>query len=614
MTRKGWKLVSLIAAAMLAMATLVTGCQNATPSAAPTTVTTAPAATTAAATEAATEATVAPTATPQAAPEPVTMKILAPLGATVPNGIHDNPVINALRDATGITLDWTNKDTISDWANYVGVMLASGDLPDIACQQITDDKIRGDIFAANAAIPLDDLIAKYGPNIQKNGGAMLNLMKAFKSNNGDGKVYFIGVAGGSKDESFSYGDPYGSWYVRWDVYKSIGSPAIKSDEDLLNVMKQMQDKYPKTADGKKTYAMSGFFAETNQFGCWFPECGVDAAMGWMWQNCGPAFFNNNTANYFMTVYDDNSPWLRALKLENKAYQMGLMDPESFTMKLTQYQDKCTAGRILVPLVSWAGAGSFNAEMNKEGKTDIGYAPIAFPYVPGQTTPSQAYAYYPGGWQCYYVTSKCKTPERAIQLFNYTFSDEGMTLLYNGIEGTHWDVVDGVKTRRADVIQSQQTDPDNYKMKSGIGAYTNLTAFTGDTKLSDGQVIDFGSTLQVVQKNLTPFQKLFCKDTGVTYPAEAWLKEIKPIDATYYNYISIGDNADLVEIQTKVNNYMDVQTPQLVACKTDADFAAKWAEFKTGMDALGYQQLYTAAKTALDKARAVYTPETGMVGN
>lgn len=613
MSRKAWKLVSLMASVCMIAAALLAGCQTASPTAAPTAAQTT--ATTAAQTAAPT-ATPAPTPVPT--PTPVTLKIIAPLGATTPTGIHDNPVANALRDKTGITIDWGNKDVISDWFGYVGTLLASGDLPDACTIQFTDDKLRGDIFAAGDALPLDDLIAKDGPNIQKNGATMMNLLKAFKSNNGDGKLYFLGVQGGSKNDTYSYASPYGAWFVRWDVYKKIGMPVIKTDDDLLNMMKQMQDAYPQTEDGKKTYAMSGFFAETNQFGSWYPEDNIDASMGWMWENSGPAFFNNNKTNYFMPIYDDNGPYHRALKLWNRAQQMGLVDPECYTMKLTQYTDKCTAGRILVPQANWAGADAFNANENKAGVADVGYCPLPYyPYVVGNNAGQNlAYAYYPGGWQGYWVSAKSKNADRVIQLFDYTFSEDGMFLLVNGIQGQHWDVVNGVKTRNDDVIKSMQSDPD-YSKKSGVGLYTNLTPFTTTTMLSDGTVLDLGAALDVVKKNLTPLQQTYSKDMNIDYPAQPWLNDLKTngsADATYYNYITFADNQDLVDTQGKVNHVMDVYAPQLVACKSDAAFDLKWAEFKKAMDDAGYQKLFDAAKAALDKARSVYAPETGFTGN
>ena len=47
-------------------------------------------------------------------------------------------------------------------------------------------------------------------------------------------------------------------YVRWDYYTEIGSPKMSTLEDLLPVLKQMQDAYPTSDSGSKTYALSLF--------------------------------------------------------------------------------------------------------------------------------------------------------------------------------------------------------------------------------------------------------------------------------------------------------------------------------------------------------------------
>ena len=36
----------------------------------------------------------------------------------------------------------------------------------------------------------------------------------------------------------------------WDYYKGVGAPKLNNLDDLLNALKQMQEKYPKTPDGK----------------------------------------------------------------------------------------------------------------------------------------------------------------------------------------------------------------------------------------------------------------------------------------------------------------------------------------------------------------------------
>lgn len=46
--------------------------------------------------------------------------------------------------------------------------------------------------------------------------------------------------------------------LRWDVYKEVGKPEIKTLNDYIPVLKQMQDAYSKTEDGKSVYAISLF--------------------------------------------------------------------------------------------------------------------------------------------------------------------------------------------------------------------------------------------------------------------------------------------------------------------------------------------------------------------
>lgn len=45
-------------------------------------------------------------------------------------------------------------------------------------------------------------------------------------------------------------------YIRWDLYAELGYPPINTLEDLLPVLKQMQELCPVTETGEKTYAFS----------------------------------------------------------------------------------------------------------------------------------------------------------------------------------------------------------------------------------------------------------------------------------------------------------------------------------------------------------------------
>ncbi len=48
------------------------------------------------------------------------------------------------------------------------------------------------------------------------------------------------------------------FFTRWDCYKELGCPEITSEDEYLDVLKQMVDAHPETEDGKKVYALSGW--------------------------------------------------------------------------------------------------------------------------------------------------------------------------------------------------------------------------------------------------------------------------------------------------------------------------------------------------------------------
>ena len=53
-------------------------------------------------------------------------------------------------------------------------------------------------------------------------------------------------------------DPIYGPYVRWDLYKKLGYPKMDTLEDLLPVLKQMQELEPTVGNGDRTYAFSFF--------------------------------------------------------------------------------------------------------------------------------------------------------------------------------------------------------------------------------------------------------------------------------------------------------------------------------------------------------------------
>jgi multiple sugar transport system substrate-binding protein/putative aldouronate transport system substrate-binding protein len=67
-----------------------------------------------------------------------------------------------------------------------------------------------------------------------------------------------GVSTASPTEPSEGNDPTFGPYIRWDLYKQVGYPKLKTLSDLLPVLKEMQDKARQQTGDKKIYAMSLF--------------------------------------------------------------------------------------------------------------------------------------------------------------------------------------------------------------------------------------------------------------------------------------------------------------------------------------------------------------------
>jgi putative aldouronate transport system substrate-binding protein len=95
--------------------------------------------------------------------EPVTLRLFYPFGINgAPKG--DMPVWQETAKITNVAMKNIANESITDEKQSFNTMLSSGDLPDIIHAK---RDIINSVISQGALIPLDDLIAKYAPNIQK---------------------------------------------------------------------------------------------------------------------------------------------------------------------------------------------------------------------------------------------------------------------------------------------------------------------------------------------------------------------------------------------------------------------------------------------------------------
>lgn len=501
-------------------------------------------------------------------------------------GVQDDPIMKEITRRTGVSLKAV--DTSED---RLKALEASNELPDII---ISNPNTQQQYIEAGLIIPMDELLEKYGQNVTKNAEGALNFNKEYVSN-GTGKVYYIPAG---IDEYSSITATFHPW-IRWDYYKEMGYPEINNYEDLYNVITEMARLHPTTDDGLPTYA-------TSTFSDWYAGSLLEMPGGQLDRAVGGAglYEYDLKANAFTCgITTPDSSWYRAAKLFNKVQRDGLLDPDTFTQTGEIYGNKEIAARYMVCFENW-NALLANANFRAAGEGEKGFMPLPIP--------KGAAAYWGQAWPvgnsatqlC--ISSRCKYPEKAMELINFLYSEEGMRLVYNGVEGKDYAMLDGILQWTPETKQNQLEMGADFGQKTGIGKYSTMVAWGRYMMASDGQGVDLSVDTEAVKKassNPEPWLLLddFCEHYGVSRLGdtvdfrefgEKCTDETLLFRTASQSIVSVAPK-EINDLQDVLTNYYMQEFPALImSATTDEEFEAGYQKIVDGMKKIGLDT-YTA---------------------
>ncbi|MFC5406214.1 hypothetical protein [Cohnella soli] len=535
---------------------------------------------------------------PELPRDPITLKIFVGGSNANLNGVWNTSIAKVIKEKFGITLELITGDDVKE-----KTLIAGGDLPDVITTGGSVSALVDSLIQGGQVIPLDDLIAKYGPNITKNTPQALEIMKASASNN-TGKVYFLPVrVNKASPTPTPLLTALAGFYTRWDLYKAIGAPAMSNEDDFLKVNKEMQDKFPKTKDGKKTYAFSAWAADPFPYIISYPF-----SMG----------YNNWTANTSISattgdvvdnyIAGDGVFW-NGIKFFNKAYRMGLFDPEGFTQKIDQYIAKLNNGQVFNSAASfWTGGndlikntGNDNAELQQLPGPFPGYMALYTKDAPGGNLLGPARA----------ITKANKYPERTMELFNYLSGDEGGRLVFTGVKGVDWDVVDGKPQLIGKMANPSDPGYNDYGISVGtlpapvLNKISNLhEAWTAE----DGYPLDL--KLVINPATVTKAEKELAQQFGADlYPGQVYDKLVKEgkavTDSKYFAFPAFVKQLSepSQQIMVKADQYFLANVAKFIMAKDDAAFDAAKKKAIDDFTAMGVDKAYAEFHKLIDDAKA-----------
>lgn len=359
----------------------------------------------------------------------------------------DNPVARAITEKTGIRIQVQQPTGNPD--EKLNLMLIGEDLPDIVLMDRRSEIINKYI-EAGALIPLNDLIEQYGPDIQEMYGDTLN-----KSRYGDGKNYYLNNWYGIDP------DPERAFCIRMDVLEELGygERAAAGDyftqEEFRDILIRFRDSYT-DPDGQKAIPLT---TNADYFSAIVSTFKAMYGMKDYYEEDGKLFFSVRDPHY-----------LDMIKYANGLYRDGLLDNEWAVNKAQIFNQKAGSGRVAATITLASDAN----KILKQEAGDTGdqqfymFKVVADGIDPDQTTFSPRSSL---GWDAIGITVKNKHPKETIQFMNFLASEEGQYLLMWGVEGVHWDMVDGKHVPRPEVLEGFENDWGGYSKETGIRKWT-----------------------------------------------------------------------------------------------------------------------------------------------
>lgn len=475
---------------------------------------------------------------------------------------EDSPILRKLTEKTGVKMEFSIAGGDKD--QKAGVMIAGGDYPDV----IEGAKQTQKFIDAGALIPLDDLIDEYGPNIKKIWGDSLNKLRNPK----DGKIYFIGNQPRNRQGEII--DANQSLLIQYDVLDKLGYPTPKTLDDVEKMLKDYMALVP-NLDGKP-WVPWGLWADT-----WGYDITINNPAQWVngLMDDSNAFVNTDDTSVQYFNKTDQFKWY--LQWLNKMYNQGMIDENAFITKNDQYKSLVSTGRVLAMIDGTWNIKDSESALRQAGMPERAYA--RFPILrSGEIQDRSQIDAESYSWGVS-ITKNAKDPAAIVKMLDYVASTEGTILMNWGIEGTHYDVVDGKRVQKPEIAQKLRDDPE-YGKREGLpagqwGQYGNGYSLV---KLDDGDYANPNSP-EDVYANADEWTKRVMDKYGIKYWGQMFDLSGKPNPYGFAWTVPIPQDSAAQLAVTKADEIRHSAVPGIITAKSPDEFEKNWTSFQNKLN-------------------------------
>ena len=152
--------------------------------------------------------------------------------------------------------------------------------------------------------------------------------------------------------------------IRWDLYKAIGAPEIKSLDDFVDVLAQIHEIHQTTDAGDPCYSVT-LWADWDNNDVMSGPANVTHITTWYGEKMKRSALLQADGETFLKVYDRNGAYYKATKFLNNLYQKGLVDPDSGSQDWNSVMNKWINGQADLLWYNWS-TGFTNNNKDADG--------------------------------------------------------------------------------------------------------------------------------------------------------------------------------------------------------------------------------------------------------
>ncbi len=374
--------------------------------------------------------------------------------------------------------------------------------------------------------------------------------------------------------------------VRWDLFEQIGAPDLADMDAMLDALAKIHEIHPTNDAGDPAYPFS-LWADWDNNDQMIGPANVSHITTWYGEKLKQSAILK-ADNTFTKVTDKDASYYKVTKFINKAYQMGLVDPDSGTQDWNTVCSKIQNGRVDLLWYAWQ-RGFWNT--TKE-RLDAGSFFCLLP-VADQLYYTAADPFY-GSDRAWGVGSKVDDAKYAkiIEFLDWYAGDESMMIQHAGLNGFNYVLNEEGKPVAAasNALSDNLTVPDEFGGGGYQDGFNALNQWIGASLCMNRELGErYASSLwSTADPTYTAgWQERYGAKDGIDY-----MKQHNQLLASpSVPFVPAADTADIELIRADVKDSLTKYTWQMFFAEDDAAFDALWDTMVTEIEAYGYDTLY-----------------------